>query len=64
MFGAFLEPAVVCLLEGVEVALVVGIFLAYLIRTRRGAYVRCVFLAQAQRYWRAWASVLGCGWRG
>jgi FTR1 family protein len=44
---AVLESFVVVLREGIEVALVIGILLAYLRRTGRGAYSRYVLLALA-----------------
>ncbi len=47
MFGALLEPIAVCVREGVEVALVVGIFLAYLQRTGRLQYARAVYAGVA-----------------
>ncbi len=43
MLGGLLEPTVVCLREGVEIALVLGIFLGYLQRTGRAEYARVVY---------------------
>jgi high-affinity iron transporter len=44
IFGRTLEAMIVTLREGIEVALVVGVLLAYLRRTGRYAYVRPVLL--------------------
>ena len=44
VLGRMFEATIVTLREGIEVALVVGVLLAYLRRTGREAYTRSVFL--------------------